>query len=178
MDQLDCRLLFKGALWKKEVLSQQKYCEASSTLWNWAVSPFCGEIRKNRLLLESSCQRYIRGPVGRGGHTHRTNPQLKAEQDSWQFQTETSEDRMAGKQGQKPMFEASWERIDSTRNPELYESREGVTLLRGQEVTGSSRMEGSMMQRLTEEEVRNVEKAAEKMNDREDWFQLFLISFF
>ena len=66
------------------------------------------------------------------------------------------------------MFEASWERIDSTRNPELYESREGVTLLRGQEVTGSNRMEGSMMQRLTEEEVRNVEKAAEKMNDRED----------
>ena len=76
---------------------------------------------------------------------------------------------MAGKQGQKPMFEASWERIDSTRNPELYESREGVTLLRGQEVNGSSsRTEVNMMQTLTEEELRNVEKAAEKMNDRED----------
>ena len=67
------------------------------------------------------------------------------------------------------MFEASWERIDSTRNPELYESREGVTLLRGQEVNGSGgSMEVNMMQTLTEEEVRNVEKAAEKMNDRED----------
>ena len=76
---------------------------------------------------------------------------------------------MAGKQGQKPMFEASWERIDSTRNPELYESREGVTLLRGQEVNRSgSRTEVNMMQTLTEEELRNVEKAAEKMNDRED----------
>ena len=80
---------------------------------------------------------------------------------------------MADKQGQKQMFEASWERIDSTRNPDLYESREGVTLLRGQEVTrnssSSSSMEGiSMMQTLTEEEMRNVEKAAEKMNDRED----------
>ena len=76
---------------------------------------------------------------------------------------------MAGKQGQKPMFEASWERIDSTRNPELYESREGVTLLRGQEVNVSgSRTEVNMMQTLTEEELRNVEKAAEKMNDRED----------
>ena len=78
---------------------------------------------------------------------------------------------MAGKQGQKPMFEASWERIDSARNPDLYESREGVTLLRGQEVTvnaSSSSMEGNMMATLTEEELRNVEKAAEKMNDRED----------
>ena len=76
---------------------------------------------------------------------------------------------MAGKQGQKPMFEASWERIDSTRNPELYKSREGVILLRGQEVDGSgSRTEVNMMQTLTEEELRNVEKAAEKMNDRED----------
>ena len=78
---------------------------------------------------------------------------------------------MAGKQGQKPMFEASWERIDSARNPDLYESREGVTLLRGQEgnVNGSSSsMEGNMMATLTEEELRNVEKAAEKMNDRED----------
>ena len=74
---------------------------------------------------------------------------------------------MASKQGQKPMFEASWERIDSARNPDLYESWEGVTLLRGQEVKESS-MEGNMMATLTEEELRNVEKAAEKMNDRED----------
>ena len=69
------------------------------------------------------------------------------------------------------MFEASWERIDSARNPDLYESREGGTLLRGQEgnVNGSSSsMEGNMMATLTEEELRNVEKAAEKMNDRED----------
>ena len=75
---------------------------------------------------------------------------------------------MASKQGQKPMFEASWERIDSARNPDLYESRKGVTLLRGQEVKESSSMEGNMMATLTEEELRNVEKAAEKMNDRED----------
>ena len=68
------------------------------------------------------------------------------------------------------MFEASWERIDSARNPDLYESREGVTMPRGQEVNvkESSSMESNMMQSLTEEEMRNVEKAAEKMNDRED----------
>ena len=75
---------------------------------------------------------------------------------------------MASKQGQKPMFEASWERIDSARNPDLYESRKGVTLLRGQEVKESSSMESNMMATLSEEELRNVEKAAEKMNDRED----------
>merc|ERR1712126_157123 len=100
------------------------------------------------------------------GHT-----QLKAKREQLTAVSEkTSMGRMAGKQGQKQMFEASWERIDSTRNPDLYESREGVTLLRGQEVTGnSSCMEGSsMMQTLTEDELRNVEKAAEKMNDRED----------
>merc|ERR1712211_80415 len=69
--------------------------------------------------------------------------------------------RMAGKQGQ--MFEASWERIDSARNPALYESKDGVTFLRGQQQENTS-----VMQTLTEEELRNVEKAAEKMNDRED----------
>merc|ERR1712107_121071 len=69
--------------------------------------------------------------------------------------------RMAGKQGQ--MFEASWERIDSARNPDLYESKDGVTFLRGQQQENTS-----VMQTLTEEELRNVEKAAEKMNDRED----------
>jgi len=68
---------------------------------------------------------------------------------------------MAGKQGQ--MFEASWERIDSARNPDLYESKDGVTFLRGQQQENTS-----VMQTLTEEELRNVEKAAEKMNDRED----------
>ena len=36
---------------------------------------------------------------------------------------------MAGKQGQ--MFKASWERIDSARNPDLYENKDGVTFLRG-----------------------------------------------
>merc|ERR1712107_523143 len=69
--------------------------------------------------------------------------------------------RMAGKQGQ--MFEASWERIDSARNPDLYESKDGVTFLRGQQQENTS-----VMQTLTEEELRNFEKAAEKMNDRED----------
>merc|ERR1712107_685604 len=69
--------------------------------------------------------------------------------------------RMAGKQGQ--MFEASWERIDSARNPDLYESKDGATFLRGQQQEHTS-----VMQTLTEEELRNVEKAAEKMNDRED----------
>merc|ERR1712014_497865 len=73
--------------------------------------------------------------------------------------------RMAGKQGQ--MFEASWERVDSARNPDLYESKDGVTFLRGNQ---QQRQEEntSVMQTLTEEELRNVEKAAEKMNDRED----------
>merc|ERR1712181_102726 len=99
--------------------------------------------------------------------THSSDPQLKAE-NSRQFQTETREDRMAGKQGQKPMFEASWERIDSARNPDLYETQEGVTMLKGQEVKESNSMENNMMQTLTGEELRNVEKAAEKMNDRED----------
>jgi len=70
---------------------------------------------------------------------------------------------MAGKQGQ--MFEASWERIDSARNPDLYESKDGVTFLRGQPQQEENT---SVMQTLTEEELRNVEKAAEKMNDRED----------
>merc|ERR1712014_508278 len=69
--------------------------------------------------------------------------------------------RMAGKQGQ--MFEASWERIDSARNPDLYETKDGVTFLRGNQQENTS-----VMQTLTEEELRNVEKAAEKMNDRED----------
>ena len=67
---------------------------------------------------------------------------------------------MAGKQGQ--MFEASWERIDSARNPDLYETKDGVTFLKQQEENTS------VMQTLTEEELRNVEIAAEKMNDRED----------
>ena len=67
---------------------------------------------------------------------------------------------MAGKQGQ--MSEASWERIDSARNPDLYETKDGVTFLKQQEENTS------VMQTLTEEELRNVEKAAEKMNDRED----------
>ena len=60
------------------------------------------------------------------------------------------------------MFEASWERIDSARNPDLYEAKDGVTFLKQQEENTS------VMQTLTEEELRNVEKAAEKMNDRED----------
>jgi len=98
-----------------------------------------------------------------------THAQLKAKGEQLTAVSEkTSLDRMAGKQGQKQLFEASWERIDSTRNPDLYEAREGVTLLRGQEVTENSSSSSSMMQTLTEEEQRNVEKAAEKMNDRED----------
>ena len=71
---------------------------------------------------------------------------------------------MAGKQGQ--MFEASWERIDSARNPDLYEAKDGVTFLRGNQQQQEEN--ANVMQTLTEEELRNVEKAAEKMNDRED----------
>ena len=70
---------------------------------------------------------------------------------------------MAGKQGQ--MFETSWERIDSARNPDLYEAKDGVTFLRGNQ---QQQENANVMQTLTEEELRNVEKAAEKMNDRED----------
>merc|ERR1712211_92637 len=69
--------------------------------------------------------------------------------------------RMAGKQGQ--MFEASWERIDGARNPDLYEAKDGVTFLWGNQ---QQQENTSVMQTLTEEELRNVEKAAEKMNDR------------
>merc|ERR1711973_650612 len=76
----------------------------------------------------------------------------------------TRNTRMAGKQGQ--MFEASWERIDSARNPDLYEAKDGVTFLRGQQQQQQENI--NVMQTLTEEELRNVEKAAEKMNDRED----------
>merc|ERR1712211_189276 len=72
--------------------------------------------------------------------------------------------RMAGKQGQ--MFEASWERIDSARNPDLYETKDGVTFLKQQQQQEQGNT--SVMQTLTQEELRNVEKAAEKMNDRED----------
>merc|ERR1712107_890791 len=72
--------------------------------------------------------------------------------------------RMAGKQGQ--MFKASWERIDSARNPDLYETKDGVTFLRGNQQRQQEN--ANVMQTLTEEELRNVEKAAEKMNDRED----------
>merc|ERR1711963_20155 len=75
----------------------------------------------------------------------------------------TRKTRMAGKQGQ--MFEASWERIDSARNPDLYETKDGVTFLRGNQQQEENT---SVIQSLTEEELRNVEKAAEKMNDRED----------
>merc|ERR1711963_643620 len=81
------------------------------------------------------------------GHT-----QLKAKGEQLTAVSEkTILDRMAGKQGQKQLFEASWERIDSTRNPDLYEAREGVTLLRGQEVTensSSSSMESSSMMQM------------------------------
>merc|ERR1712211_14117 len=77
----------------------------------------------------------------------------------------TRKTRMAGKQGQ--MFEASWERIDSARNPDLYEAKDGVTFMRGQQQQQQEE-NANVMQTLTEEELRNVEKAAEKMNDRED----------
>ena len=71
---------------------------------------------------------------------------------------------MAGKQGQ--MFEASWERIDSARNPDLYENKDGVTFLWGNQHQQEENI--NVMQTLTAEELRNIEKAAEKMNDRED----------
>merc|ERR1712004_650375 len=69
-----------------------------------------------------------------------------------------------GQAGQ--MFEASWERIDSARNPDLYETKDGVTFLRGNQQQQEENT--NVMQTLTEDELRNVEKAAEKMNDRED----------
>merc|ERR1712107_810045 len=56
---------------------------------------------------------------------------------------------------------------DSARNPDLYESKDGVTFLRGQQQQ-EQQENTNVMQTLTEEELRNVEKAAEKMNDRED----------
>merc|ERR1712107_325681 len=51
----------------------------------------------------------------------------------------------------------------TARGTPTYESKDGVTFLRGQQQENTS-----VMQTLTEEELRNVEKAAEKMNDRED----------
>merc|ERR1712107_387646 len=53
----------------------------------------------------------------------------------------------------------------SARNPDLYETKDGVTFLRGNQQRQEENT--SVMQTLTEEELRNVEKAAEKMNDRE-----------
>ena len=85
------------------------------------------------------------------------------------------------------MFSSSWETLDSARNPELYESQGGVTCLRGGLGTGTGGQESggqaasgqenggqaasgqeSGGQRFTEQELRNIEKAAEQMNDRED----------
>merc|ERR1712004_318195 len=62
----------------------------------------------------------------------------------------TRKTRMAGKQGQ--MFEASWERIDSARNPDLYEAKDGVTFLRGQQQQQQQEENTSVMQTLTEED--------------------------
>merc|ERR1712107_367879 len=98
------------------------------------------------------------------GKTWEAEQQLTAFSDA----AEKEKTRMAGKQGQ--VFEASWERIDSARNPYLYETKDGVTFLRGNQQQQEQQQEEntSVMQTLTEEELRNVEKAAEKMNDRED----------
>jgi hypothetical protein len=70
------------------------------------------------------------------------------------------------------MFENSWETLDSLRNPGQYESQAGpggagVTCLKGdgQDQAGEAK---PRMQTFTEEEIRNIEKAAEKMNDRDD----------
>merc|ERR1712107_163026 len=97
-----------------------------------------------------------------GAQTWEAEQQLTAFSDAAEKEKKRNT-RMAGKQGQ--MFEASWERIDSARNPDLYETKDGVTLLRGNQ---QQQQNTSVMQTLTEEELRNVDKAAEKMNDRED----------
>ena len=68
------------------------------------------------------------------------------------------------------LFSSSWESLDQARNPGQYESREGagggsITCLKGEETMAGSQPQ---TRQFTEEELENIEKAAEQMNDRED----------
>ena len=62
-------------------------------------------------------------------------------------------------------FENSWERLDKERNPSNYET---ITTEDGKEVTFLKSQGDNNKPKFTKEEMQNIEKAAEKMNDRED----------
>ena len=65
-------------------------------------------------------------------------------------------------------FEASWEALDKSRNPEKYET---VTTPDGKEVSFLKSSEQSSQEgrpQFTKEEEENIAKAAEQMQDRED----------
>ena len=68
-------------------------------------------------------------------------------------------------------FENSWEALDKARNPDKYET---VTTEDGKEVTflKSNTSAGEQKQRFTKEEEENIARAAEKMQDRDDWVYL------
>ena len=70
-------------------------------------------------------------------------------------------------------FENSWEAIDKTRNPDMYETvktEDGKEIVFLKENSGAQQGSGSSSpgQRFTKQEEENIAKAAEKMNDRED----------
>jgi hypothetical protein len=68
------------------------------------------------------------------------------------------------------LFENSWETLDKARNPDLYETQKmedgtEVTFLKG---SGTEQKKEATKQVFTEEEKKNIARAAEKMNDRDD----------
>ena len=68
-------------------------------------------------------------------------------------------------------FENSWEALDKARNPDKYET---VKTEDGKEVTflKSDSSSGEAKQKFTKEEEENIARAAEIMQDRDDWFSL------
>ena len=68
-------------------------------------------------------------------------------------------------------FENSWEALDKARNPDNYET---VKTEDGKEVTflKSDSSSGEAKQKFTKEEEENIARAAEIMQDRDDWFSL------
>ena len=73
-------------------------------------------------------------------------------------------------------FENSWEALDKARSPDNYET---IKTEDGKEVTflKSDSSSGETKQKFTKEEEENISRAAEIMQDRDDW--LFLhVSFF
>ena len=66
-------------------------------------------------------------------------------------------------------FENSWEALDKSRNPDKYET---ISTEDGKQVSflKSNCSAGEKKQTFTKEEEENIARAAEKMQDRDDWF--------